>query len=504
MRVVAPRRHLAAASQNWLASSIRHLPPPAVSSTVVSRSPCPRMRRRLRHVPASPTARPGARRSCAGCRVLPELEPGRLARRMGLRYRCHPCPFRDGGLGTLGRAGPPPRTTSSSASTASTSTCSREGSRRWRRRYERVFEDAAMVLALGPWMSDRLALTGADPARIAVHHLGVPSFRRRIPTALVGRIPGHSACSSPRPSGKRRGSPSRSRRSRASASGSRSSVTLVGDATAYGPEQQEKALGSSKSIARLGLEELVRRLGFCSPCGVARLALKHYLFVAASTTASDGDSEGTPMALVELAATGVILVTTRHADIPEIVSRRRRPGSWPSLLNRDQPHRGARGARSPVAAGLPIGAAARAHISAEFDADHARTAPRGPLPADRSIGRHRRPPRRPHSTPAFRALAEPAEDIVVVGATPSHHIPMAGSQLGGVTDHVGDREERPLFTQGAEPEDLDIPRDDRSPSRGAIPRGVRPSRSSASGSPRPSRLIMAGRRRRRPGATRRR
>ena len=41
--------------------------------------------------------------------------------------------------------------------------------------------------------------------------------------------------------------------------------------------------------------------------------------MAPSVTASDGDMEGTPMALVDMAATGMPIISTTHSDIPEII-----------------------------------------------------------------------------------------------------------------------------------------------------------------------------------------
>jgi colanic acid/amylovoran biosynthesis glycosyltransferase len=97
------------------------------------------------------------------------------------------------------------------------------------------------------------------------------------------------------------------------------------------------------------------------------MSFDHDLLVAASMTAADGDSEGTPMALVELAATGIIVVSTRHADIPEIISDEAtgflaEPGERVSLIDaieRSLAH---------VDRWPSIGTSARAHVMAEFDA----------------------------------------------------------------------------------------------------------------------------------------
>jgi colanic acid/amylovoran biosynthesis glycosyltransferase len=50
------------------------------------------------------------------------------------------------------------------------------------------------------------------------------------------------------------------------------------------------------------------------------IAEEHHLFIQASQHARDGDSEGgAPVTLLQLAATGMPIVATRHCDIPEVV-----------------------------------------------------------------------------------------------------------------------------------------------------------------------------------------
>ena len=223
-------------------------------------------------------------------------------------------------------------------------------------------------------MAERLAVNGADPARIAIHHLGVPSFRRGVPSATRG--------TGSRPLRVLIASSFRAKKGIPVAIEALSGVRQPGPAPAS-PSSATRRRSVRNSSKGRRILEIDRRAGHRpTSCGISaicryadllRLALDHDLLVAASMTAADGDSEGTPMALVELAATGVILVTTRHADIPEIVRRRRRPASSPIPVDRDEPRRRRiERARSPrPRAGRPIGAAARAHITGAFDADHA-------------------------------------------------------------------------------------------------------------------------------------
>lgn len=49
-------------------------------------------------------------------------------------------------------------------------------------------------------------------------------------------------------------------------------------------------------------------------------AYKHHLFISPSVTAADGDTEGgAPVTIIEMAATGMPIVSTTHCDIPEVV-----------------------------------------------------------------------------------------------------------------------------------------------------------------------------------------
>ena len=71
----------------------------------------------------------------------------------------------------------------------------------------------------------------------------------------------------------------------------------------------------------LGLAvELDERIGLAATQPeVARAIQRSHIFVLPSVTASDGDEEGTPTAIVEAMAAGLPVVSTRHSGIPEQV-----------------------------------------------------------------------------------------------------------------------------------------------------------------------------------------
>ena len=79
-------------------------------------------------------------------------------------------------------------------------------------------------------------------------------------------------------------------------------------------------LASARSlVVELGLQEQVRFLGVRSQDRVAQLMREVRGFVQHSMVAPDGDSEGNPVAVMEAQLSGLPVVATRHAGIPEVV-----------------------------------------------------------------------------------------------------------------------------------------------------------------------------------------
>ena len=88
-------------------------------------------------------------------------------------------------------------------------------------------------------------------------------------------------------------------------------LTMVGE----GP-----LLEPARALAReLGIEESVAFPGARSHEEVRQLMAESALFVQHSLVAPDGDSEGTPVAVMEAQAAALPVVATRHAGIPDVV-----------------------------------------------------------------------------------------------------------------------------------------------------------------------------------------
>jgi colanic acid/amylovoran biosynthesis glycosyltransferase len=97
-------------------------------------------------------------------------------------------------------------------------------------------------------------------------------------------------------------------------------ATLIGDATAERRCVREKQR-IFETLRDAGMELRVRLLGFQSHERMIEEAYRHHIFLSPSKTAGDGDAEGgAPVTLIEMAATGMPIVSTRHCDIPSIVN----------------------------------------------------------------------------------------------------------------------------------------------------------------------------------------
>jgi glycosyltransferase involved in cell wall biosynthesis len=72
-------------------------------------------------------------------------------------------------------------------------------------------------------------------------------------------------------------------------------------------------------VLTLGLQERVRFFGIQSQAKVAELMREVRGFVQHSLVALDGDSEGNPVSVMEAQLSGLPVVATRHAGIPDVV-----------------------------------------------------------------------------------------------------------------------------------------------------------------------------------------
>lgn len=185
----------------------------------------------------------------------------------------------------------------------------------WRRRYREMFADQdTFYLCEGHAMAKALAGLGCPPERIRVQHLGVPvETIRYAPRAWTPGSPLKVLIAAS--FHERKGIPyaleALARLSREISL----ELTVIGDAGSS--EEKRKIL---EVIEQRDLAPVTRMLGFQSHEVFWREAYDNHIFLSPSLTARDGDTEGgAPVAIIELAASGMPIVSSRHCDIPEIV-----------------------------------------------------------------------------------------------------------------------------------------------------------------------------------------
>ena len=189
---------------------------------------------------------------------------------------------------------------------------------RWRARYRVLFERVDQVLCEGPCMAAGVAALGCPPEKLRVHHLGVrlddlhfnprrwrpgeplrvliaASFREKkgIPSALeaLARVKDEVSLE----------------------------ITVVGDAGSEAKSKAEK-VRILEVVANCRLAPHVRFVGYQPWRWLMEEAYRNHIFMSPSVTAGDGDTEGgAPVGLIEMAATGMPVVSSRHADIPEVI-----------------------------------------------------------------------------------------------------------------------------------------------------------------------------------------
>ena len=180
--------------------------------------------------------------------------------------------------------------------------------RDWRyvRHYRSLFRQAAGVIAPSRFLTGRLAEIGCPEAKLHVSPYGIDPQRfavtRRLPQRLVavGRLVEKKA--------------PQSTIAAFAAIANRypeARLDMVGDGPLAG---KCRAL-----VRRHGLDDRVRLHGVQDARFVADLMQEASVFVQHSVTASDGDCEGLPVAVLEAMASAVPVVSTRHSGIPEAV-----------------------------------------------------------------------------------------------------------------------------------------------------------------------------------------
>lgn len=184
--------------------------------------------------------------------------------------------------------------------------------------YRRMFGAVSGVLCEGPYMAKRVVEMGCPRKKVHVQHLGIDL--KKIAYRPRSWNPGETfkflIAGSFR---EKKGIPYAIRAIGKIASSLELELTIIGDAYKSPSSENEKAK-ILLAIDESGLKSRTKLLGFQPYEIMNRLALEHHMFVSTSVQASSGDNEGgAPVTLIEMAASGMPVVSSFHCDIPNVI-----------------------------------------------------------------------------------------------------------------------------------------------------------------------------------------
>lgn len=237
----------------------------------------------------------------------------------------------------------------------------------WRRKYLELFETGDIFLAEGHHMGRQLIGLGCPEHKIRVHHLGVELSKYEFKARRWSGGEPLKILAAGRFTEKKGIVYAVKAFARLVERGIDCRLTIIGDSSAKGDEDAKREILLAAAAAPQ-VAERTTLTGMIPLDELNKAYYDHHLLISPSVQASDGDNEGgAPVALIEAQATGLPVVSTRHCDIPEVVK-----DGFGGLLapERDVEALAACLQRICDAPEMihTMGAAARRHVEAEYDA----------------------------------------------------------------------------------------------------------------------------------------
>ncbi len=186
----------------------------------------------------------------------------------------------------------------------------------WKKRYQELFRNADLFLCEGPHMAESLRALGCPEDKVKVQRLGVDLKKIPFAPRTIGKdgvvrilIAGTFR--------EKKGIPyALEAIALLKDTYPTLQVTIVGDSTGLVREESEKR-NILDVIRRHELGHITQLLGFQSHEELMKLAYDHHLFLSPSVTSADGDTEGgAPVTIIEMAASGMPVISTTNCDIP--------------------------------------------------------------------------------------------------------------------------------------------------------------------------------------------
>lgn len=190
----------------------------------------------------------------------------------------------------------------------------------WKERYKELFSSISKVFCEGPYMKSSIMALGCPEEKIIVHHIGVDLKNLQFkPRELLKKEPIKILLASS--FREKKGIPDALKAIAIFKKVTRRDVkvTIIGDASDEKVSLMEKNK-ILKTVEEYNLTGITEFKGFVNHDKMMEIAYDHHVFLHPSKYALNGDCEGgAPVVIIEMLASGMPVISTRHCDIPNII-----------------------------------------------------------------------------------------------------------------------------------------------------------------------------------------